>query len=246
MARKFLILVLLISICFSGVTAAKADGEDTGYKWQNHAGKYNFIFGNLIDNHQQMRLLKNGALQGYIYIEFTGEYIDGIPVARRANCYDPSLDCRVGWEVIGVPVKGAKLIQRGPRLWELDPAFLPADPEFVHFHWAKLNAFDPNPKKPCGLVLKDENPDFSYNGYLFKRTAVTTFYWLGGNPEKEKGRLVTQGVDLHSNIFGIWSGGGGDGGEGEDHDEGDCAGHESGGSGEDSNHDSGGEHEAGG
>jgi len=232
MARKILILVLLMSVSLSGVSAAKADGEDTGYKWQNHAGKHNFTFGNLIDNHQQMRWLKIGALQGFIYIQFTGEYIDGIPIARRADCTDPTLDCRVGWEVIGVPVMGAKLIQRGPRLWELDPASMPADPEFVHFHWTKLYTFDPNPKKPCGLVLKEENPSMFYNGYIFKRTAVTTFYWLGGNPGKEEGRLVTPGVDLHSNIYGIWSGGGGDdhgGGDehgGEDDHEEDCGGHE--------------------
>lgn len=226
MARKFLILVLLMAISLSGVTTVKADGPDVGYRWQNHPRAFDFKFNNLIDNHQQMRLLKNGALQGFIYIQFTGEYIDGIPVARRANCYDAALDCRVGWEVIGIPVRGAKLIQRGPRLWEVDPASMPEDPEFVHFHWTKLDTFDPNPPKPCGLITKAENANMSYNGYLFKRTAVTTFYWLGGNPDKEKGRLVTPGVDLHSNIYGIWSGGGGDGGEGEDHEEGDCGGHE--------------------
>lgn len=225
MVRKFLILALLMSICFSGITTVKADGPDTGYRWQNHAKPFDFRFNNLIDNHQQMRLMKNGALQGFIYIQVTGEYIDGIPVARRANCTDASLDCRVGWEVIGVPIRGAKLIQRGPRLWELDPGSLPADPEFLHFHWTKLDAFDPNPQKPCGLITKAENENMSYNGYLFKRTAVTTFYWLGGNPDKEMGRLVTPGVDLHSNIYGIWSG---DGGEGEDHDEGGCGGHETG------------------
>lgn len=223
MIRKFLILFLLISIGLSGVTTVKADGADTGYRWNGHMGKFDFTFGNLIDNHQQMRLLKNGALQGYIYIQFTGDFIDGVPVARRADCTNPTLDCRVGWEVIGVPVRGAKLIQRGPRLWDLSQASLPVDPEFVHFHWAKLGVFDPNPKKPCGLVLND----VSYNGYLFKRTAVTTFYWLGGNPEKEKGRLVIQGVDLHSNIYGIWTGG--DGGDGEEHDDEGCGEHDTGG-----------------
>ena len=133
MARKILILVLLMSISLSGVAVVKADGPDTGYKWNDHVGKFNFTFDNLIDNHQQMQLLKNGALQGFIYIQFTGEYIDGIPVAQRADCTDSALDCRVGWEVIGAPVMGAKLIQRGPRLWELDPASMPADPDFVHF-----------------------------------------------------------------------------------------------------------------
>ena len=238
MAKKFLILVLLLSISFSGITAVKADGVDTGRPWKNHQKPYDFLFYNLIDNHQQMKLRKDGTLHGFIYIQFTGNYVDGVPEAVRADCTNPSLDCRVGWEVIGIPVSGAKLIQRGPRLWELDQAYLSLDPEFVHFHWTAING-SPNPKKPCGLKTIQENENISYNGYLFKRTAVTTFYWLGGNPEKGKGRLVTPCVDLHSNIYGIWSGG--DGGAEEDHEEGDCAGHEPGGE-EDGNHDSGGGH----
>ena len=218
-----------MALCFSGVGIAKADAPDTGYPWQDHAKPFAVKFSNLIDNHQQMRLLKNGALQGFIYIQFTGEFIDGIPIARRADCTNQELDCRVGWEVIGVPVRGAKLIQRGPQLWELDTASLPADPEFVHFHWYHEGAYNPivdpynlNPQKPCGLIVGQE-----YNGFLFKRTAITTFYWLGGSPDKENVRLVTPGVDLHSNIYGIWSGGDGD--EGEDHEEGGCGEHETGG-----------------
>jgi len=229
MARKLLILVLLMSISLSGITTVKADGPDTGYRWNGHLGKFDFTFGNLIDTHQQMRWLKIGALQGYIYIQFTGDYIDGVPVARRADCTNPALDCRVGWEVIGVPVSGAVLVQKGPRLWDMSGASLPADPEFVHFHWYHEDAYDSNvdpynlnPKKPCGLIVGKE-----YSGFLFKRTAVTTFYWLGGNPDKEMGRLVTPGVDLHSNIYGVWTGG--DGGEGEEHDDEGCGGHETGG-----------------
>ena len=220
MARKFLILVLLMTISFSGITTVKADGPDTGYKWNNHNGKFNFWFNNLIDNHQQMRELKNGALQGFIYIQFTGEFIDGVPVARRADCTNLALDCRVGWEVIGVPVADVKLVQKGPRLWDLSQVpTMPSDPEFLHFHWVG------KPEKPCGLKTIGDDSTKSYDGYLFKRTAVTTFYWLGGNPGKEMGRLVTPGVDLHSNIDGVWTGGGGDGGDGEDEG---CGDHETG------------------
>ena len=117
--------------------------------------------------------------------------------------------------MIGVPVNGAKLVQKGPRLWDLSQASLPADPEFLHFQWEGA------PYKPCRL-----NIGAQYNGYLFKRTAVTTFYWLGGNSEKELGRLVAQGVDLHSNIYGVWTGS--DGGDGEEHDDEGCGEHESG------------------
>jgi len=207
MIRKFTILILLIALGLFGVITVNADESDTGRPWKDHAKPFDFVSGNLIDNHQQMKLQNKGWLHGFIYIQFTGEFVDGFPVARRADCTNPSLDCSVGWEVSGVPVSGAKLVQKGPRLWEL--ASLPADPEFVHFHWMGT------PKKPCGLTVGAE-----YSGYLFKRTAVTTFYWLGGNPNKEMGRLVTPGVDLHSNINDLWTG---DGDEGED--EGECAGH---------------------
>ena len=222
MYKKILVWSVIGLLVLAGTTIARADGPDLGFPWDKHAGKFNFLFGNLIDNHQQTRLLKNGQLQGYIYIQFTDETIDGIPVARRANCDDPRLDCRVGWEIKGVPIQDACLLQKGPRIWRIAEDALPSDPEFVHFHWKGT------PKKPCGLEL-DKEP---YDGYLFKRTAVTTFYWLGGNDDKESGRLVTPGIDLHSNLEGRWTGGGGhDGGHtGEDPggDNGGCGGHDTG------------------
>jgi len=217
MYRKILLLSIIGLLLLAGANVARADGPDLGLPWNGHEGRFDFRFGNLIDNHQQTRLLRNGWLQGYIYIQFTGEEIDGIPVARRANCDDPALDCRVGWEVTGVPVDQATLLQKGPRIWDIPETNLPSDPEFVHFHWLGL------PKKPCGLVLDT----LAYNGYLFKRTAVTTFYWLGGNDDRETGRLVTPGLDLHSNLEGRWAGGGG-------HDSGEpggdtgCDGHDTG------------------
>ncbi len=202
MYKKILITFAIGLFLLAGTSVARADAPDLGFPWRNHTSDFNFVFGNLIDNHQQTRLLPNSMLQGFIYIQFTGEMIDDIPVARRANCEDPDLDCRVGWEVIGIPVQGATLVNKGPRLWSFAEGSLPTDPEFVHFHWTGT------PKKPCGLVLND----VTYHGYLFKRTAVTTFYWLGGNDDKEAGRLVTPGIDLHSNLEGLWTGGGHDDG----------------------------------
>jgi len=211
MIKKFAILMLLISLGLSGISTVQAEGSDTGRLWKDHAKPYDFMFENLIDNHQQMKLQKDGRLHGFIYIQFTGETIDGVPVAKRADCTNPLLDCRVGWEVIGIPVSDVKLSQRGPRLWDLNQASLTVDSEYVHFQWVGT------PKKPCGLTV-----GFEYDGYLFKRTAATTFYWLGGNPGKEVGRLVTPGVDLHTNRADLFVPGG-DGGEEED--EGDCSGH---------------------
>ena len=66
-------------LLLAGPSVARADGPDLGFGWNNHAEPFSFKFNNLIDNHQQTRLLKNGQLQGFIYIQFTGEMIDGIP-----------------------------------------------------------------------------------------------------------------------------------------------------------------------
>jgi hypothetical protein len=217
MLKKIFITLVIGMLLLPGTIGAKADGPDLGFSWKSHNAPFTFKFYNLIDNHQQTRLLSNGWLQGFIYIQFTGEMMDGVPVARRANCDDPSLDCRVGWEIIGIPVQGATLVQKGPRLWSFAVEALPSDPEFIHFHWVG------DPKKPCGLVLNE----VPYSGYLFKRTAVTTFYWLGGNDDKEVGRLVTPGLDMHSNLEGRWAGGGHDGGGGGE-DAGSCGDHETG------------------
>lgn len=217
MLKKIFVTLVIGMLLLPATTVAKADEPDLGYSWKGHNAPFTFKFNNLIDNHQQTRLLPNGWLQGFIYIQFTGETIDGIPVARRVNCDDPTLDCRVGWETVGIPVQGATLVQKGPRLWSIAEELLPPDPEFVHFHWVG------GPKKPCGLVLNE----VPYGGYLFKRTAVTTFYWLGGNDDKEVGRLVTPGLDMHSNLEGRWTGGGHDGGGGGE-DDGGCGDHDTG------------------
>ena len=231
MKKYFVTMLVIMFLLMVSASAVLADEEDTGYKWQNHAAPFGFTFGNLIDNHQQTRELKNGLLQGYIYVQFTGEIINGKPVARRTDCDNPELDCRVGWEVTGTWVQGAKLVQKGPRLWDIDAANLPNDPEFTHFHWI-IGSDGRNPKKPCGLVIYSPDDQVTYSGYLFKRTAVAEFYWLGGNEDKETGRLVTPGIDLHSNLLGRWTGGGGghdgghDGGEPGGDDTGGCGGHD--------------------
>ena len=116
MFKKMLLVILIGLLILPGATVARADEPDVGFPWNNHAKPYQFRFNNLIDNHQQPRILNSGRMQGFIYIQFTGEMVDGIPVARRANCDDPALDCRVGWEVIGIPVQGATLVQKEPRL----------------------------------------------------------------------------------------------------------------------------------
>lgn len=193
-------------------TAVLADAP--GIPWRDHQPPFDFLFGNLIDNHQQSKLVGDGSLQGYIYISFTGGYIDGVPVAERANCENPDLDCRVGWKVKGVPFE-AELVSKGPRKWLVHEDQLPLGPAYNHFHWVG------KPYKPCGLVVGE-----TYEGYLLQRTALTEFYWLGGNSTNgQGGHLVTPGMDPHSNIVTEWDDNDGGGGG---HDAGGCDGHDGG------------------
>ncbi len=161
------VLALLILLSTSTVFAGKSD-DNSGYPWQDHKkAPFDFEFGNMIDTHQQSKLKKE-KLQGFIYIYYTGEYTEnGIPIARKADCYIE--ECSVGWVIKGIPYQ-ATLVNKGPRVWQIDPASLPKEPGYTHFHWVG------GPKKPHGLMLNN-----TYHGYLLKRVAVTTFYWLGGS-----------------------------------------------------------------
>ena len=243
MIKKITILLVLIMLPLLVSTAVLAD--DPGFPWRNHAAPFGFKFGNLIDSHQQSKIVgkgmavsknklpkleRQGMLQGFIYIQFTGEQRDGIPVAVRADCQNENLDCRVGWKIKGIPFN-ATLVSTAPREWEVEKSLLPNDSTYVHFHWTGI------PKKPCGLEIGQ-----TYSGYLLQRTAVTEFFWLGGNSEKSHGgHVVSPGMDLHSNIVTDYDpdagGGCGDHEDGEDdgcgghedgEDEGGCGGHEDG------------------
>jgi len=215
MTKKTVIFLIALLVLLFGNTVAQAEQSETGYPWGNHTEPYDFLFGNLIDNHQQTQLLPSDSLVGYIYIRFTGEETDGIPIAVRADCTDPSLDCRVGWVVRGVPIQ-ATLVQKAPRKWKVDASTLPKSPGYNHFHWVG------SPMKPCGLILDDGETSVLYNGYLLKRTAVQQFYWLGGSGNDDhNGRLVNPGIDPHSNIVTSWDYSGSDGGHG-----GGCDGHD--------------------
>jgi hypothetical protein len=218
MFSRISILLTVILLLLLASTAVLAD--DPGFPWQDdHAAPFDFTFGNLIDNHQQSKVVRNGMLQGFVYIQFIGEE-NGVPVAERADCENPDLDCRVGWKVKGIPFT-ATLVSKGPRKWLVDETLLPASGSYVHFHWVGT------PRKPCGLKIGDTK-----SGFLLQRTAVTEFQWLGGNSANgHGGHLVTPGMDLHSNIVTVWNGdpgGGGEPGGGGDHDEGDCGGHDGG------------------
>lgn len=215
------IFVFLIPLSTSTAFAGKLD-DDSSYPWQSHRAPFDFQFGNMIDTHQQSKLKKE-KLQGFIYIHYTGEYTeDGIPIARKADCYNE--ECSVGWVIKGIPYTGT-LVNKGPRIWQIEPDGLPKELGYTHFHW------EGGPQKPHGLTVGN-----SYNGYLLKRVAVTTFYWLGGSNGQggSEGNGGTGGCgsddggcsgDDHTDD-GCSSGGGeiDSGCSGDDHTEGGCSG----------------------
>jgi hypothetical protein len=73
MNKKIWVAILIGLLLFTWTNVARADEPDVGLPWNDHEGDYDYTFGNLIDSHQQTRLLQNGRLQGFIYIQFTYE-----------------------------------------------------------------------------------------------------------------------------------------------------------------------------
>ena len=204
------VLALLILLTTSAVFADETD-DDVDYPWQEHAAPFDFMFNNMIDTHQQTRESANGVLHGFIYIHIIDVAEDGIPIAEKANCAAYPDECVIGWVVKGIPYS-ATLVNKGPRIWQIEPADLPQEPGYTHFHWLG------NPLKPHGLVMNTK----VYNGYLLKRVAATTFYWLGGNGQGGSGGDGGSGGcgggcsgEDHTGEEGGCSGGGGDMGGGD-------------------------------
>ena len=171
----YLVLILIFALSATGVKAGDATLApltgtqlDEDYPWQYHAPPFDFSFGNMINSHQQSRLDSSGVLHGFIYIHDTGCFTEaGLPIAEKAHC--PTQECRVGWVVKGVPIT-ATLVNKGPRVWLVDPDDLPVESGYTHFHWTGA------PHSPHDLVIGQK-----YSGYLMKRMAPEPFSWLGGS-----------------------------------------------------------------
>ncbi len=184
--RKRILFSLFLALLLT-ISATALAG--TGYPWRDHAHPFDFLFGNHIDTHQQGKTLGNGGYTGFFYIKFTGTVTeDGVPIATHGNCSLTPDECTVGWRLHGVPVQ-AMLMAHGHGqhpTWCVDPADLPAQPGFSHFHWfgPPAHAHD----IPIGSV---------YDGYLLKLTAVDTFFF-----DHHGGFLVTPGIDetTHANV----------------------------------------------
>lgn len=222
MKTKLAILVSLGLLLLLGISVVMAD--DGGYPWKDHASPYDFLFGNMIDSHQQTRVNQQEKLRGFIYIHYTGEFTeDGYPIAQKAHCDREA--CDIGWSVRGVEME-AELVCLSPRTWLVDPDALPRQRGFTHFHWLG-DPYSPHGQgdPEAGLIVGE-----TYEGYLMRRMARNTFWWTGSEKSSNPGHLVTPGLDPHSNIVfpgdevqcnahGGHDDGGGGCDDGDDHDE---------------------------
>jgi hypothetical protein len=186
MKKWIITLALLLSF---GLTAAVYAAN--GYPWKDHAAPYDYLFGNHIDTHQQSQVNgKDGEaqLEGFFYIKFTGEDVDGVPEAMHGNCNAADVDCTVGWKLKGVAVQ-ATLVDKpghGHPIWCVDPKDMPRARGYSHFHWE--GAPEHAGKLPAGAT---------YDGYLLKLTAQDRFFF-----KHHGGFLVNPGIDTetHANV----------------------------------------------
>ena len=184
--KKRILILVVFAILLLGTSTALAG---TSYPWRDHAAPFDFLFENHIDTHLQGKLTGKGHYKGFFYIKYTGEETaDGVPIATHGNCPEIQEECTVGWLMKGVPLE-AKYVghEMGQHpTWCVDPADLPKEPGYSHFHWLNESAH------AGGLNVGE-----SYDGYLLKLNAIDTFFF-----DHHGGFLVTPGVDLatHTNI----------------------------------------------
>ena len=189
--RKVIAGLTSVALLVLGTVSVLAEG----YGWRDHAPPLDFLFDNHIDTHQQSKVAGKGKLEGFFYIRFTGDSTeDGTPIAKHADCNKVSDQCTVGWILDGIPMQATYLgHEKGSHPeWYIDPADLPPQPGYSHFHW--LGKPDhPGKPEPAGELVKGE----TYQGYLLKLTARDTFFF-----EHHGGFLVTPGIDevTHANI----------------------------------------------
>lgn len=173
--KKLIVLITFLAVLLLGISSAVAGGPP----WTGHATPFDFLFGNQIDQYLQSKLLGNGDIQGFFYITFTGKTNLGYPAADHG-------EDTVGWVVYGVPVK-AKLLALPPMMhpqWCINPADLPREKGFSHFHWLGM------PMMADGLKVGQ-----TYGGYLLKLTAIDSFYFTMAG-----GFIVTPGIDDYSHL----------------------------------------------
>jgi hypothetical protein len=137
MSRYIVAVLTALALVVAGIGTVSAQG----LPWSDHSPPFSFLFGNHIDMHQQSKTLGNGGLQGFFYIHFTGEAVNGIPVAMHGQD-------SVGWVIDGAPAS-VRLVSKMPPTWCVDPGQMPKAPGYTHFHWVGL------PEMPADFVVGD-------------------------------------------------------------------------------------------
>jgi hypothetical protein len=183
--KKTFLAILIITALAALLNAPAMAG--TGYPWKDHAFPYTFLFGNHIDSHQQSKKVDGGQIQGFLYIHYTGETINGIPVAEHTECSADPSSCSAGWTFYGVLAQG-RIVSKdemGMVQFCTSASTLRRLVGYSHFHWLG------DPMDDMGLQTGKE-----YSGYLLKLTATSTFYF------RHHGEmiLVTPGIDTTSHI----------------------------------------------
>jgi hypothetical protein len=182
-------IIMKKSVLFLGIIAiwiVSSAAAQLALPWKDHAAPFSFLFGNEIDTHQQSVIASSKQIQGYLYIRYTGETIDGIPVAEHTNCSMMAQECRGGWKFAGSLTDG---VYNGHNMDNHMPQFCLSPDQvksgYTHFHWLG------DPMMDMGLVVGQ-----SYPGYMMKLVAVDTFYFR----HHEALTLVKAGPDTISHL----------------------------------------------
>ncbi|MDH3595900.1 MAG: hypothetical protein OEM93_13730 [Rhodospirillales bacterium] len=142
---------------------------EQGDPWQQ--APYDFVFGNHIDTHVQLRLEEEDdapvSLRGSFYIIFTGgnDSVSGLPLARHPRgashderCGIDPITCVVGWDMDGQPGAAKFLYHDGVNgndhpVWMVNRAeeasapapgmVIPQPGYYSHYHWITTTSTDP-------------------------------------------------------------------------------------------------------
>lgn len=180
--------VSIVAVFVVVATAATAAATES-YPWRDHAEPFAYEFGNHIDSHQQS-LVKGSMLQGFFYITLSDQIdqVSGLPEATHGNCEDNPDGCTVGWVWHGKPVEATLIAHGGGQhpTWCIDPADMPRQPGYTHFHWTG------EPASAMDLATR-----VPMDGWLLRLTAVDAFFFT-----HHGGLAITPGIDYesHANV----------------------------------------------
>ena len=182
------ILPLYTIILAASLFISSAEVVAGGYPWDDtHSKPYDFWFGNDIDTHQQTKSKNSGELQGFLYITFTGVYMNGIPVAEHCDDSTPDDECVVGWHIRGKPGEATFVFHDNDHpIWLVSSRNdIPQPGSFTHFHWT-------GPPESAGAL----EAETMHDGYFLELKAVDKFYFShhGDNI------LVIPGIDNSSHV----------------------------------------------